>query len=109
MVTVERLCGLSILTTIEQNNNRADAARDCFLSAIEEHQFPLQVRGDEGAENRMIAKHMIAIRGEGMRCFIGGESTRGTRACTVVSALTPPVTVDLIKHVCTCQVCQSFC
>jgi len=61
------------------DNNRADTTYNYFLTAIEEHQCPFQVRGDKGVENKKIAKHMIAIRGENIRGFIGGKSTRNTR------------------------------
>ena len=50
-----------------------------ILNAIEEKKCPLQVRGGKGVENRLIAKHVIAIRGDDMRGFIGGKSTRNTR------------------------------
>ena len=50
-----------------------------FLKAIKEYQCPLQVREDKGAENRIIAKYIIAIRGENIRGFIGGKSTHNTR------------------------------
>ena len=61
------------------DNDRADTTCNCFSNAIEEHQCPYQVRGDEGSENRKIAKCVIATRGEGMRDCIGGKSTRSTR------------------------------
>ena len=61
------------------DNNRADTTYNYFLNAIEEHQCPFQVRGDKGVENKKIAKHMIAIRGENIRGFIGGKSARNTR------------------------------
>ena len=47
--------------------------------AIQKHQCPFQVRGDKGAENRMIAKHVIAIRGEDIRGYTGGRSCHNTR------------------------------
>ena len=61
------------------NNNLADAACNYFLDAIQKHQCPFQVRGDKGAENRMIAKHVIAIRGEDIRGYTGGRSCHNTR------------------------------
>ena len=61
------------------DNNRATTAYEYFKNAIEEYECPLQVRSDKGSENRLIAKHMIAIRGDEMRGFIGGKSTHNTR------------------------------
>ena len=61
------------------DNNRADTTYNYFLNAIQEHQCPFQVRGDKGVENKKIAKHMIAIRGDNIRGFIGGKSSHNTR------------------------------
>lgn len=61
------------------NNNLADAACNYFLDAIQKYQCPYQVCGDKGAENRKIAKHMIAIRGKDIRGHIGGRSCHNAR------------------------------
>ena len=72
-------CSRKIIWLICSDNNRADTTYGYFLNAIQEFQCPFQVRGDKGVENKMIAKHMIAIRGENMKGFLGGKSTHNTR------------------------------
>ena len=61
------------------DNNRAVTACEYFKNTIEEYQYPLQVHSNKGVENRMIIKHMIVIRGDKMRDFIGSKSTHNTR------------------------------
>ena len=61
------------------NNNKAETVYNHFIKSITEFQCPYQVRGDKGSENRLIAKHMMILRGSDMNGFIGGRSTHNTR------------------------------
>ena len=51
------------------NNNRAETVHNHFMHSITEFQFPRQVRGDKGSENRLIAKHMMILRGSETKGF----------------------------------------
>ena len=72
-------CSRMIIWLKCANNNRAETVHNHFIQSINEFQCPFQVRGDKGSENRLIAKHMIILRGTETRGFIGGRSTHNTR------------------------------
>ena len=62
------------------NNNRAQTTCNIFKNIMQNNTTPLQVAGDCGAENRLIAKHMILLRSkEPCKGHIGGKSTCNTR------------------------------
>ena len=61
------------------DNNKGVTTCKYFQNAIEVYQYPPQVYGNKGTENWVIAKHIIAIRGDEIHCFIGGKSAYDTR------------------------------
>ena len=52
------------------NNNRVNTSYDLLKEAIDEKAAPLQVRGDKGSENRLMAKHMVIARNAKFRGHI---------------------------------------
>ena len=61
------------------NNDRGNTACDFFKEAINKCISPLQVRGDKGSKNRIIAKYMVMVRNGLCRGHIGGRSTNINR------------------------------
>ena len=61
------------------NNNRGNISHDLFKESINKNFTPLQVIGDNGSENTLIAKHMLMVRNTQCRGCIGGRSTHKTR------------------------------
>ena len=58
-------------------NNKWITTYELFKEAISKFITPLQVRGDKGSENRLIANHMLRITY--YKGHIGGRSTHNTR------------------------------
>ena len=50
-----------------------------FKETITNHTAPLQVRGDKGSENVIIAKRVVMLRNTQHKCYLGGRSTHNTR------------------------------
>ena len=55
------------------NNNRAATVFDLFLSLIQNHGLPSQVRGDHGGENVLVARYMEEQRGQHRGSYIWGR------------------------------------
>ena len=60
-------------------NNKAETAYDLILKDAQENVTPLQVRGDMGVENKILAKHMILMRNSTHNGFIGARYVYNTR------------------------------
>ena len=61
------------------NNNRGNTSYELLKEAIDDHIDPLQVRGEKGSENRLIAKNTVMVRNAQFKGHVGGRSTWNTR------------------------------
>ncbi|XP_035987594.1 uncharacterized protein LOC118560567 isoform X1 [Fundulus heteroclitus] len=61
------------------DNNRSDSHLAFFNEAVNEHGFPLRVRGDHGGENVGIAEFMFSVPRTEINSFIAGKSVHNQR------------------------------
>ena len=61
------------------NNNRGNNAYDFFKEVVDKNVTPLQVRGNKGSENILIAKHMVMLCNAQQRGCVGCKFTHDTR------------------------------
>ena len=64
-----------IVWLICPNNNRGIPSHNLFKEAIDENVISFQVRGDDGSENRLIAKYMVMVCSTQCRGHIGHRHT----------------------------------
>ena len=61
------------------NSNKAETEHDLFLKAVREKVTRLQVRGDVGIKNRLLAKCTMLSHNSVHNICAGGKSTHNTR------------------------------
>jgi len=61
------------------SNNLATTVYENFLQAVQIYHLPSRVRSDQGGENVLVARHMIAKRGAERHSMITGSSTHNQR------------------------------
>lgn len=60
-------------------NNKASTVLRLFKDAVQSYVMPMQVRGDRGGENVLVADFIIAARGTNRNSYIAGCSKHNTR------------------------------
>lgn len=60
-------------------NNRCETVEECFLSAVEQYEWPSRVRTDHGGENTRVWQQMEERRGPNRGSYIAGTSVHNQR------------------------------
>ena len=60
-------------------SNKDEILCNIFLHSIEEFQCPFRIWGDKGGETRIIAKHLMMLRGTEIKGYMCRRSTHNTR------------------------------
>ena len=61
------------------NSNKSEIACDLFLKAARESVTLLQIRGNMGIENRLLAKHVVLLHSSRYNGHKGGRSIHNSR------------------------------